>query len=190
MNNQSPNNSSNAPTSSSSIPTQEDFAQAMNHISNFLRVLGNPFATRHFGNETYYNSMLSRINGIERYLYIYFTVMIQQAREFQERVNESKTHAQTELLVTREKRTLAQIDSRARQADDRLAEEKEKLAEESRPKKRAKRSFIVKDLHHFPPPPPPSPPPPVRLFLCSVVTSLILCICRVLLQWRWCKCWR
>ena len=86
---------------------------------------------RHFGNETYYNSVLSRISGIERDFFIYLTVMARQAREYQERVNEAKTHAQTELLVTRGKRTYAQIDYRVRQADDRLAEEKEKLAEES-----------------------------------------------------------
>ena len=82
-----------------------------------------------------------------------------QAREYQERLNEAKTHCQTEILLTRGKRTYAQLDSRYRRADDRLAEEKEKLAEETHPKKRQKRSAkpVAKDSlpSNFPPPPPP-----------------------------------
>lgn len=171
MNNQTPFNSSNVssasiPSSSSipsapsapsvPIPTPENFAQARNHISNFIRIVGNPLAVRHFGNETYYNSVLNRVPGIERDFLIYLSVMVQEARNYQERLNESKTHAQTELLLTRGKRTYAQLDSHARRTDDRLEEEKEKLAEEERPKK--KRSFVAKDS--LPPGYPPPPPPP------------------------------
>jgi hypothetical protein len=121
--------------------------------------MGNPYAVRHFGNETYYNSVLNRISGIERDFFIYLTVMATQAREYQERLNEAKTHSQTELLLTRGKINYAQLDSRARRADDQLAEEEEKLAEETRPKKRQKRSAksVAKDSlpSNFPPPPPP-----------------------------------
>jgi hypothetical protein len=168
MNNQPPFNFSNvssapsAPsTTNPSVPTSlpmsaPDFAQARNHISNFLHIVGNPLAVRHFGNETYYNSVLNRVHGIEQDFIIYLTVMAQEARNYQESLNESKAHAQTELLLTRGKRTYAQLDSRAQRADDRLEEEKEKLAEEERPKK--KRSFVAKDS--LPPGYPPPPPPP------------------------------
>ena len=73
-------------------------------------------------------------------------------------MNESKTHAQTELL-THGNRTYAQLDSRAQRAEDRLEDEKEKLADETRPKKRAKPSFVAKDsqIPGYPPPPPPPP---------------------------------
>ena len=163
MNNQTPFDSSNVPSASSSsaksVPTPENFAQAMNHISQLLRMMGNPFAVRHFGNETYYNSVLNGISGMERDFFIFLTVMATQAREYQERLNEAKTHAQTELLLIRGKRNYAQLDSRARRADDQLAEEEEKLAEETRPKKRQKRSAkpVAKDSlpSNFPPPPPP-----------------------------------
>jgi hypothetical protein len=77
----------------SSPTSTPEFFQAMNHITNFLRVAGNPLAGCHFGNETYYNSVLHRVPIIENDITIFLTAMAQEARDYQERQNESKTHS-------------------------------------------------------------------------------------------------